>query len=68
MKTKSIIPAILILSMGGACSSSDNKSYTKDNVVIVSVKANTVKNTATSKELYKIADFYYELEKKQLDK
>ena len=46
----------------------NNKSYTKDNVVIVSVKANTVKNTATSKELYKIADFYYELEKKQLDK
>tara|TARA_Y100001980_G_C14545296_1_gene324793 strand:+ start:167 stop:871 length:705 start_codon:yes stop_codon:yes gene_type:complete len=46
----------------------NNKSYTKDNVVVVSVKANTVKNTATSKELYKIADFYYELEKKQLDK
>ena len=46
----------------------NNKSYTKDNVVVVCVKANTVKNTATSKELYKIADFYYELEKKQLDK
>ena len=46
----------------------NNKSYTKDNVVEVSVKVNTIKNTATSKELYKIADFYYELEKKQLDK
>ena len=46
----------------------NNKSYTKDNVVVVSVKVNTIKNTATSKELYKIADFYYELEKKQLDK
>tara|TARA_R110001592_G_scaffold170623_1_gene407912 strand:- start:3 stop:665 length:663 start_codon:yes stop_codon:yes gene_type:complete len=46
----------------------NNKEYTKDNVVVVSVKANTIKNTATSKELYKIADFYYELEKKLLDK
>ena len=46
----------------------NNKEYTKDNVVVVSVKANTIKNTATSKELYKIADFYYELEKNNLDK
>ena len=46
----------------------NEKEYTKDNVVVVSVKANTIKNTATSKELYRIADFYYELKKKQLDK
>jgi len=46
----------------------NEKEYTKDNVVVVSVKVNTIKNTATSKELYKIADFYYELEKNNLDK
>ena len=46
----------------------NEKEYTKDNVVVVSVKVNTIKNTATSKELYKIADFYYKLEKNNLDK
>jgi hypothetical protein len=46
----------------------NNKSYTPDNVVVVSQYANRIKNVATSKELYLIADFYYELEKKQLDK
>jgi len=46
----------------------NEKEYTKDNVVVVSVKVNTIKNTASSKELYKIADFYYELEKNNLDK
>jgi len=41
----------------------NNKGYHKDNVVIVSFKANTMKSTATLKELYQVADFYYELEK-----
>jgi len=41
----------------------NNKGYTKDNVVVVSSRANTIKNTATLKELYHVADFYYELEK-----
>ena len=41
----------------------NNKGYHKDNVVIVSSKANTMKSSATLKELYQVADFYYELEK-----
>ena len=42
----------------------NNKGYHKDNIVIVSFKANTMKSSATLKELYQVADFYYELEKK----
>ena len=42
----------------------NNKGYHKDNIVIVSFKANTMKNSATLKELYQVADFYYELEKR----
>ena len=42
----------------------NNKGYHKDNVVIVSFKANVMKSTATLKELYQVADFYYELEKR----
>ena len=42
----------------------NSKGYHKDNIVIVSVKANTMKSSATLKELYQVADFYYELEKR----
>ena len=42
----------------------NNKGYHKDNVVVVSFKANAMKSSATLKELYQVADFYYELEKK----
>ena len=42
--------------------------YTKDNVVVVSTRVNSIKNVANVKELYQVADFYYELEKKSLDK
>ena len=42
--------------------------YTKDNVVVVSSRVNLIKSTANVKELYQVADFYYELEKKRLDK
>ena len=41
----------------------NSKGYHKDNVVVVSFKANTMKSSATLKELYQVADFYYELEK-----
>ena len=41
----------------------NTKGYHKDNVVVVSFKANTMKSSATLKELYQVADFYYELEK-----
>ena len=42
----------------------NNKGYNKDNIVIVSFKANAMKSSATLKELYQVADFYYELEKR----
>jgi hypothetical protein len=42
--------------------------YTKDNVVVVSHRVNSIKSVANVKELYQVADFYYELEKKRLDK
>jgi hypothetical protein len=42
----------------------NSKGYTKDNLVVVSVRVNTIKNVATVKEMYQVADFYYELEKK----
>ena len=46
----------------------NKKGYDKDNVIVVSKKANQIKSNATLKEMYMVADFYYELEKKQLDK
>ena len=46
----------------------NNKGYHKDNIIVVSSRANVIKSTATVKELYQVADFYYELEKKLLDK
>tara|TARA_R100001163_G_scaffold45682_1_gene34344 strand:- start:2045 stop:2647 length:603 start_codon:yes stop_codon:yes gene_type:complete len=42
----------------------NNKGYHKDNIVIVSFKANVMKSSATLNELYQVADFYYELEKR----
>tara|TARA_R110000782_G_scaffold207240_3_gene295772 strand:- start:855 stop:1457 length:603 start_codon:yes stop_codon:yes gene_type:complete len=46
----------------------NSRGYTKDNVVVVSSRANVIKNVANVKELYQVADFYYALEKKRLDK
>jgi hypothetical protein len=43
----------------------NSKGYHKDNVVVVSFKANMMKSSATLKELYQVADFYYELEKRR---
>ena len=42
----------------------NSKGYTKDNIVVVSLRVNTIKSVATVKELYQVADFYYELEKR----
>ena len=42
----------------------NSKGYTKDNLVVVSLRVNTIKSVATVKEMYQVADFYYELEKK----
>ena len=42
----------------------NSKGYHKDNVVIISFKANAMKSSATLKELYQVADFYYKLEKR----
>ena len=36
-------------------------------LVVVSLRANTIKNVATVKEMYQVADFYYELERKLHD-
>ena len=46
----------------------NSKGYHKDNIVVVSDLVNSIKSSATLKEMYMVADFYYELEKKQLDK
>tara|TARA_R110000824_G_scaffold263841_1_gene452668 strand:- start:7 stop:528 length:522 start_codon:yes stop_codon:yes gene_type:complete len=46
----------------------NNRGYHKDNIVVVSSRANAIKSAATVKELYQVADFYFELEKKLLDK
>ena len=45
----------------------NSKGYIKDNLVVVSLRANTIKNVATVKEMYQVADFYYELERKLHD-
>jgi len=42
----------------------NSKGYTKDNLVVVSLRVNTIKSVATVKEMYQVADFYYELEKR----
>lgn len=39
----------------------NTKGYTKDNVVVVSKRANTIKNDATVQELCKVAEFYKNL-------
>ena len=41
----------------------NSKGYFKDNVVVVSMRVNAIKNVATVKEMYQVADFYYEIEK-----
>ena len=47
------------------------KGYVQGNVVVVSMRANTIKRDATSEELRKVADFYEKvfdhLDNKQLD-
>ena len=45
----------------------NNKGYEKDNVVVVSTRANIMKSSGTVKEMYQVADFYYELERKLHD-
>ena len=44
------------------------KGYHKDNIVVVSDLVNTIKSSATINEMYMVANFYYELEKNNLDK
>lgn len=39
----------------------NSKGYTKDNIIIVSMRANRIKNDATLEELEKIAEFYSKL-------
>lgn len=36
----------------------NNKGYVKENVIVISYKANTIKNNASVEELYSIARFY----------
>jgi len=36
----------------------NTKGYTKDNIIIVSFKANTIKNSATIEELEKVLQYY----------
>jgi hypothetical protein len=46
----------------------NSKGYHKDNIVVVSDLVNTIKSSATINEMYMVANFYYELEKNNLDK
>jgi hypothetical protein len=41
--------------------------YVEGNVVIISTKANNIKSAYGSKELYKVADWLYEIEKEALN-
>lgn len=40
--------------------------YTKGNVMVISHKANTIKNDATPEEIKRVADFYLRLKKKKI--
>lgn len=42
----------------------NNKGYVRDNIVLVSFRANRIKSNATPEELRKVADFYSKLEGK----
>tara|TARA_R110000765_G_C18627874_1_gene572523 strand:+ start:63 stop:626 length:564 start_codon:yes stop_codon:yes gene_type:complete len=42
-----------------------NKGYTKENVIIVSLMANSIKNQATPKQILKVGEFYKELYKEK---
>jgi len=37
------------------------KGYVKDNIIVVSMRANRIKNDATVDEIRKVADFYEKL-------
>jgi hypothetical protein len=39
------------------------KGYVKDNIIVVSMRANRIKNDATVDEIRKVADFYEKLQK-----
>ena len=38
-----------------------SKGYVEGNVIVISNKANCIKSDAEPKEMYKVADFFYEL-------
>ena len=40
-----------------------SKGYTKDNIIVVSMKANRLKSNATLSEMKKLVEFYEQLEK-----
>ena len=42
-----------------------DKGYVKDNIIIVSLMANVIKNQATPKEIQKVATFYKKLYNKK---
>lgn len=42
----------------------NSKGYTKDNIVIVSCRANSIKGNATIAELFQVANFYASLDRK----
>ena len=44
-----------------------SKGYVKGNIIIVSTKANTIKNNATPEEIKKVADFYLRFASDQED-
>lgn len=40
-----------------------SKGYTRDNIIVISWKANRLKNNATANELQQLSEFYTNLEK-----
>jgi hypothetical protein len=40
----------------------NNKGYTKENILIISARANAIKNDGTWQEIFKVAQFYQQLE------
>jgi hypothetical protein len=40
----------------------NNKGYTKENILIISARANAIKNDGTWQEILKVAQFYQQLE------